>query len=49
MLTQYDIEEVQEHCDNLCGSLSFYLFVDVLPFLFAILESNALFLGKLKI
>ena len=27
MLTQYDIEEVQQHCNHLCGSLrSFYNF-----------------------
>lgn len=33
MLTQYDIEEVQEHCNNLCGSslplLFFFLFIKI--------------------
>lgn len=36
MLTQYDIEDVQEHCNNLC--ISSYLYYDIfLTFIFVCL------------
>lgn len=36
-LTQYDIEEVQEHCNYLCGSLSLSIFNAFLLFLCSVL------------
>lgn len=44
MLTQYDIEEVQEHCNDLCGYffLFFFLFLSLFHALqFAIVVINA--------